>query len=113
MNNRLILKWQDINENIYNLGVLYKEDNIYHFDINKEDLKKAIQNGCFGIGNMDLSKLSHTSKELFSFFKIRIPDLDNPNINDILKEYNLTEYDEMELLKATNGLLMTDRYFVD
>lgn len=49
---------------------------------------------------------------MFPFFKNRIPDRHNPYIEKILKEYNLDYYDEMELLKKTNGKLLTDRYYL-
>jgi hypothetical protein len=35
------------------------------------------------------------------------------NINDVLSKYNMTEYDEMYLLKVTKAKLNTDKYFVD
>lgn len=31
-------------------------------------------------------------------------------MDDILKEYNLTQYDEIELLKATKGKVFTDNF---
>lgn len=108
----LKLKWKDNDKVIYTLGTLYKYNNLYHFDIDIEELKKATKNGCFGIGNIDLLYSSHTSKELFDFFKSRIPDENDSRIEEILNKYNLQEYDEINLLKATKGILMTDRYFL-
>lgn len=108
----LKLKWKDTDKAIYTLGNLYKANNLYHFDIDIDELKKATKNGCFGIGSIDLLYTSHTSKELFDFFKVRIPNEKDPRIEEILKQYNLQEYDEMELLKATKGIIMTDRYFL-
>jgi hypothetical protein len=107
------LKWEDKDGNKYLLGTLYKKDNYYYFEKNNEGLLEAMNHGCFGIGSMDLTKDIIKSEKLFSFFRNRIPSIDHPNIKDILKSYNLEEYDEMELLKRTHGSLLTDKYFLE
>ena len=108
----LKLCWKDIQGNEYILGNLYVENNTYYFEINEEDLKKATKNGCFGIGELNLLYNTHTSDTLFDFFKRRIPNKKNVNIKQILDEYGMTEYDEMELLRKTKGELPTDRYYL-
>jgi len=109
----LNLYWEDKDKNVYLLGKLYKKETKHYFDINEEGLKKATHHGCFGIGEINLQYTNHVSDELFSFFKRRIPSKDNPNIEEILKELNLSEYDEMEILKKTKGVLITDRYYLE
>ncbi len=107
------LFWEDREGNKYLLGILDKKDNYYYFEKNKEELSKAISHGCFGIGNMDLEQDVIKSEELFPFFKNRIPSIDNPSIKDILKSYDLLEYDEYELLKRSHASLLTDKYYLD
>lgn len=109
----LNLYWKDKFENTYKLGILYKNNEEYHFDINEEGLKNATHNGCFGIGEMSLLYTHHISDKLFSFFKRRIPSKDSVNIKEILEELEMDEYDEMELLKKTKGMLITDRYYLE
>jgi len=107
------LKWEDKDGNKYLLGILYKKDNYYYFEKNNEGLLDAINHGCFGIGSMDLTKDIIKSEKLFSFFRNRIPSINQTDIKDILKSYNLDEYDEMELLKRTHGSLITDNYYLE
>ena len=37
--------------------------------------------------------------------------INNPDIENILKTYELDNYDEYELLKRTHGSLLTDNYY--
>jgi len=108
----LKLKWRDIKNNVHFLGELTRDEGKYYFRVNEEGVKKAVENGCFGIGALNLNNKFHVSDELFTFFKMRIPPHDRTDIEEILKEYGLKEYDEMELLKVTKGMLMTDNYFL-
>ena len=109
----LNLFWKDNNDNKYMLGKLYKSEQKYCFEVEEEQLKKAISKGCFGIGELNLLYSKHESDTLFSFFKRRIPSKDNPNIEEIMKQLNIKEYDEMKLLEKTKGVLNTDRYFLE
>ena len=107
------LIWEDNNKNKYVLGTLYKDDNYYYFEKNNEGIQEALNHGCFGIGSMDLSKDIQKSETLFPFFQNRIPSIENIDIKDVLKSYNLEEYDEYELLKRTHGALLTDKYYLE
>lgn len=110
---KLNLFWKDTEQNIYKLGTLYKLDNIFNFDIYENNLKQAIKHGCFGIGNFDFLKNHYESTELFDFFQDRIPKKNTPYIENWLSQFNLTEYDELEILKVTKGILPFDRYFLE
>lgn len=106
------LYWRDIKCNNYKIANLIKEKNMYYLTIYEEELKKATRHGCIGIGNINFLQTVYKSEELFPFFKERIPSRDNPYIDKILKEYNLTEYDEMKLLEVTHGVMFKDRYYL-
>lgn len=108
----LDLYWSDNDHNNYNIASLERNKNNYVLNINENELKKATHRGCFGIGEIKFLKKRYVSKELFPFFRNRIPCKEHPRIKSILKRYNLNEYDEMELLKVTEARLSTDRYFV-
>lgn len=109
---RLVLKWKK-NEKIFSLGVLEKKDNNFIFTINEQQIKDAIKHGCSGIGNFDFLKNVYVSENLFDFFKFRIPSKTHRDIEKILKDYNLEEYDEMQLLKITKAKEATDNYYVE
>lgn len=108
----LKLYWKDKKKNDYHLANLKKENDLYILDINERELKEAIKHGCYGIGNIDFLSNHYESKELFEFFKERIPSKDYPRINEFLKRYNLKEYDDMMLLSKTNGYTNNDRYYI-
>lgn len=109
----LELFWDDANKNSYRIAILEQKNNMYFLYIDELNLKRATKNGCLGISNINFLKSKYISKELFKFFKSRIPEKNHPRINKILKSYNLQKYDEMELLKATEGKLETDRYYLE
>ena len=108
----LFLKWKK-NENVFTLGKLSKSENKYFFEIDKEGFKNAVLNGCVGIPGFKLGETLFESDVLFKFFKNRIVSADADNIEGILQKYNLDQYDDMELLKATKAKLHGDNYFVE
>lgn len=109
----LNLYWKDIDRNSYEIAKLDKNNSKYILYINEENLKSAIKKGCLGIGNVNFLMSKYESKDLFPFFKNRIPNQNHPEIKNILEQYGLTEYDDMKLLKATGGKLRTDRYYIE
>jgi len=108
---KLELLWSKNGEEFI-LGVLEKENEEYVFKLDETGLKSAVRKGCVGIGNFDLMRLEYRSKELFPFFQNRIPSRNNINIQEILKEFNMNEYDEMQLLKYTEAEKATDNYYM-
>ena len=107
----LDIYWSDMNNNKYNIASLEKKNELYILDINESELKQATHSGCFGIGDIKFLQNKYISKDLFSFFRNRIPSSTHPKIDSILKRYNMVQYDEMELLRATEGRLATDNYY--
>ena len=106
----LFLYWKDIEGNIYRLGTLIKAEK-YKFILNDEEYKKAMKNGCSGIGN--LAKENDESDVLYQFFRERIPSKDSPRLEKFLKLFNIETYDDMELLKKSKGIVATDRFFIE
>lgn len=109
----LMLKWRSKRNNIYELGILSKENDKYIFKIDEEQLKKAIKDGCMGIGNFSLLNNVEISNELFDFFKYRIVSEDSSKLDEMLRKYNLEKYDDMEILKITQAKSANDRYWVE
>lgn len=95
----------------YTVGKLTKLDG-YLFEYSNE-YKDAQQNGWELIKAFPEVK-EYQSKELFPFFSSRLPDKKRRNIKEILKRYNLEEYDGYELLRKSGGRLPIDTYeFID
>lgn len=114
----LYLKYFDYKTNKkYVIGALYKKQNKYYFKLVKNFLKK-VEKIDFPINMFpfyDENKI-YESEELFAIFKIRLPDINkytNEELNSLLKEYNLENYDEFEFLKVTKGKLRLDNFILE
>ena len=66
---KLVLKWMSKEKRQYSLGVLEKIDGKYIFETNEVELKKAIQDGCMGIGNFTFLEKRMESQVPFIFRK--------------------------------------------
>lgn len=106
----LYLVWVDENKNKYKVAELYKENNKYYFKYRLEDVKMAEQNGFKLLVSFPTINATYENLELFPVFAARVPDRRRPEIKKILETYNMTEYDEFELLKRSKGKLPTDDY---
>lgn len=88
--------------------VCQDEEKNYIFKYNTNGVSIAKRDGfTYLIGFKDLNK-EYKSDNLFSVFTSRIPPKNRHNINEILDKLELKEYDEIEILKRTNGKCFTD-----
>ena len=114
----LYLKWIDYKTNKkYVIGALCrdKEHNKYYFKLSEDYINKANEAGFSPITLpfTDLNKI-YESDTLFSIFRIRVPNIanfDDEELETLLQEVGLEEFDEFEFLKKTKGKLETD-YFI-
>ena len=81
----------------YIVGILSK-NGVFEFEYGK-DVEEARKNGFNGIAAFDEFDKKYKSEKLFPVFASRLPDKKRRGISDILKKYNLEEYDEYLLLK--------------
>lgn len=97
----------------YDIGNLYiTENQEYVFRYNLENVEKAKEEGfSYIIGFKNINE-EYKSEKLFPFFSSRIPPKNRHNIQNILRDLNLEEYNETQLLKKTKGKLFTDKYEV-
>ena len=97
----------------YAVGNLYiTENQEYIFKYNLENVEKAKQEGfSYIIGFKNINE-EYKSEKLFPFFSSRIPPKNRHNLQSILRDLNLEEYNENQLLRKTKGKLFTDRYEV-
>ncbi len=96
----------------YIVGILSK-NGVFEFEYGK-DVEEARKNGFNGIAAFDEFDKKYTSEKLFPVFASRLPDKKRRGISDILKKYNLEEYDEYLLLKNSGARLPIDTFeFID
>lgn len=100
----LAVNWK---ENI--IGYLMKEKNgDYFFKYDYKGLQEARKMGyTYLIGFKDTRRV-YASKELFPVFKSRIPTKQRRDLPQILENYGIEKYDELDLLASSEGRLRTD-----
>lgn len=99
----------------YHVGRLFHEDGIYTFSYEakgyRRKLAEAMDNGYRPhLAFPDINK-TYTSKMLFGPFARRLPDTRRPDYSSLLQDLGLSsECTEMDVLRATGGVLATDSY---
>lgn len=112
----LWLVWQNVEtRQRYHIGRLVCENNNYTFSYEKSGyrrkLDEVLDNGYRPLlAFPDIDKV-YTSQKLFGPFARRLPDRRRPDYQTILQELGIArDSTEMEVLRATGGILATDAY---
>lgn len=117
----LYLKWIDYKTNKkYLIGALFrdKEKGKYYFKLSKVHVEKALKEKAISeiiLPFSDYDKI-YESDEIFAIFKIRLPKLDtytNEELEELLKDLDMKEYDDFEYLRKTKGMLETDNFVIE
>lgn len=116
----LYLKWIDYKTNQkYVIGALCrdKENNKYYFKLSEDFVHKAEEVGFSTalIPFSDVNKI-YESDTLFPIFRMRVPNIknfDKDDLEDLLEEVGLDEFDEFEFLKKTRGESATDHLILE
>lgn len=96
----------------YIVGTLSK-NGLFEFKYG-EEFTEAQKEGFKGIEAFKEFDKTYTSEKLFPVFSSRLPDKKRKGISEILKKYNLYEYDEYMLLKNSGARLPIDTLeFID
>lgn len=105
--------WQDPkSRSKYVIGTLTRNSH-YEFAYGIE-LEQAKTCGFMPLVAFPLFEKKYEEDTVFPTFSCRLPDAKRKDIDRILKEYELTEYDEFELLKRSGARLPTDTLeFID
>lgn len=105
------LVWTDVNTgDKYKVATLYKENETYYFKYILENVKEAQKRGFqLLIAFPNINEI-YDNPKLFATFAARLPEPTRPEIDKILEEYGMTEYEEFELLKRSGAKLPTDNY---
>ena len=114
----LYLKWiEPETKKKYIIGALYKRQEKYYFKLKKGYNKIQKQKGIpTNMILFDDENKIYESKQLFSIFKVRLPDIKQytkEGLKELLEEYNLERYDEFEMLKKTKGRLKKDNFILE
>lgn len=96
--------------NVFKVAMLYKEKEKYYFKYILENLEEAKKNGFELLVSFPQINTVYENSRLFAVFGARLPDKRRPEMDKILKEYGMTEYDEFELLKRSGAKLPIDSY---
>ena len=73
-------------------------------------MKKAQEYGFSPLPYLPRIDAEYFREELFRSFSERLPWHGKKDVNSVLKEYNLEEYDAFELLKKSGGKISTDSF---
>ncbi len=112
----LWLIWQNAEtRQRYHVGRLLHQDGIYTFSYEKSGyrrkLAEAMENGYRPHLAFPDTNRVYTSNKLFGPFARRLPDSRRPDYQTILKDLGLPlDCTEMDLLRASGGILATDSY---
>lgn len=117
----LYLKWFDYKTNKkYLIGALFrdKKKGKYYFKSSRAHIEKAIKDGIYSSAILPFSDLDkiYESDKIFAIFKIRLPKIEKyskEELDELLKDLDMEEYDEFEYLRRTKGILLTDKFVVE
>lgn len=117
----LYLKWVDYKTNKkYLIGALFrdKKKHKYYFKLSRLHIEKALNEKVISKAILPFSDYDkiYESDEIFAIFKIRLPKIENysnEELEELLQDLEINEYDEFEYLKKTKGILLTDRFIVE
>lgn len=110
-NDLVYLAWNDIKENKkYIVGKLYKKENQYYFEYVTKNIDEAKNKGFTLLVSFPDEKKVYKKNHLFATFSSRLPDKRRPDITKILETYQMSNYDEFELLKRSGAKLPIDNY---
>ena len=112
MKREMWLIWKDpVERRRYKIGILSYENNKYKFQYVGPELDNALKVGFKDFPGFDDLKKQYESNNLFANILTRLPNKSRPDYLEILNSYNLEIYsDNMEILKATKGRLLTDNF---
>lgn len=102
--------WKNEQEETFKVGELSKGTEKYYFKYDIEGVKKAEAYGFSPLPCFPIVNSKYFSEELFRSFVKRLPCQGEKDMTSVLKEYNIDEYDDLELLEKSGGKMSTDRF---
>ena len=102
--------WKNDQGEPFKVGELSKRSEKYYFKYDTDGVKKAEVYGFSPLPYLPRIDAEYFREELFRSFSERLPWHGKRDVNSILKEYSLDEYDAFELLKKSGGKISTDSF---
>lgn len=117
----LYLKWFDVETNKkYLIGALFRDKakNKYYFKISKSHVEKALEDKVISKAMLPFEEFDqiYESDTIFAIFRIRLPKIEKyskDELDEMLKDLDMKEYDEFEYLEKTKGVIISDNYIVE
>lgn len=110
VSNIIWMIWKNDQGEPFKVGELSKRSEKYYFKYDIDGVKKAEAYGFSPFPYLPRIDAEYFREELFRSFSERLPWHGKRDVNSILKEYNLEEYDAFELLKKSGGKTSTDSF---
>lgn len=108
--NMIWIIWKNDQGEPFKIGELSRTAEKYYFKYDINGVKKAEAYGFSPFPYFPTIDAEYFREELFHSFSMRLPWHGRKDVNAILKEYNLEEYDAFELLKKSGGKMSTDSF---
>lgn len=90
------------------IGILHCEEGIWEFKYT-EEFKQRVSEYTLIVGFPDIDK-TYRSKELWPFFRIRIPGLKQASVQEVIKKEHIDQANEVELLKRFGRKTISNPY---
>ena len=91
---------------------------IFYFKLSKNHIEKALNESIYSKAILPFSDYDkiYESDEMFEIFKIRLPKIESyskEEMDTLLEDLEMKEYDDFEYLRKTKGILMTDKFVIE
>ncbi|MCB2293118.1 hypothetical protein LGK95_06220 [Clostridium algoriphilum] len=108
--NMIWMIWKNDEGQSFKIGELSKRTEKYYFKYDIDGVKKAGEYGFSPLPYFPKVDAKYFREGLFRSFSERLPLHGRKDITSILKEYDIEEYDDLELLKRSGGKMSTDSF---
>ena len=108
VDNTIYMMWKNNEGESFNVGKLSKRTGKYYFKYDICGVEKAKEYGFCILPYFPIVDAKYFSEELFRTFSNRLPDNRKKDKTSILKEYDLKNYDDFELLKKVGDKILSD-----
>lgn len=110
LKNIIWMLWRNDQGEPFKVGELSRREEKYYFRYDNDGVKKAEKYGFSPLPKLPRIDTEYFREELFCSFLTRIPGNGKKDVNSVLKEYHLVEYDPFELLVKSGGKMPKDSF---
>jgi len=108
--NMIWMIWRNDEGQSFKIGELSKRTEKYYFKYDIDGVTKAEAYGFSPLPYFPKVDAKYFREGLFRSFIERLPMHGRRDITSVLKEYDIEEYDDLELLKKSGGKMSTDSF---